>query len=78
RHLLRPLRRLTREIQDSVMAIHAQPVKPVFPRMSRIVLEIADMTGKSIRLITAGENTEVDKTVIDTLAAPLTHMIRNA
>jgi two-component system chemotaxis sensor kinase CheA len=53
-------------------------VKPVFQRMSRIVREIADMTGKSIRLITEGENTEVDKTVIDKLAEPLTHMIRNS
>jgi len=75
---LEELQQLTREIQDSVMAIRAQPVKPVFQRMSRIVREIADMTGKSIRLITEGENTEVDKTVIDKIAEPLTHMIRNA
>lgn len=75
---LEELQQLTREIQDSVMAIRAQPVKPVFQRMSRIVREVADMTGKSIRLITEGENTEVDKTVIDKLAEPLTHMIRNA
>ena len=72
------LQQLTREIQDSVMAIRAQPVKPVFQRMSRIVREVADMVGKSVRLITEGENTEVDKTVIDKLAEPLTHMIRNA
>jgi two-component system chemotaxis sensor kinase CheA len=72
------LQQLTREIQDSVMAIRAQPVKPVFQRMSRIVREVADMVGKSIRLVTEGENTEVDKTVIDKLAEPLTHMIRNA
>lgn len=75
---LEELQQLTREIQDSVMAIRAQPVKPVFQRMSRIVREVADMTGKQIRLITEGENTEVDKTVIDKLAEPLTHMIRNA
>jgi two-component system, chemotaxis family, sensor kinase CheA len=75
---LEELQQLTREIQDSVMAIRAQPVKPVFQRMSRIVREIADMTGKTVRLVTEGENTEVDKTVIDKLAEPLTHMIRNA
>ncbi|MCO6176582.1 chemotaxis protein CheA [Ciceribacter sp. RN22] len=75
---LEELQQLTREIQDSVMAIRAQPVKPVFQRMSRIVREVADMVGKQIRLITEGENTEVDKTVIDKLAEPLTHMIRNA
>jgi len=69
---------LTREIQDSVMAIRAQPVRPIFQRMSRVVREVADMTGKSVRLVTDGENCEVDKTVIERLADPLTHMIRNA
>lgn len=72
------LEHLTREIQDSVMAIRAQPVRPIFQRMSRVVREVADMTGKSVRLITEGENCEVDKTVIERLADPLTHMIRNA
>lgn len=75
---LEELQQLTREIQDSVMAIRAQPVKPVFQRMGRIVREIADMTAKQVRLVTEGENTEVDKTVIDKIAEPLTHMIRNA
>ena len=75
---LEELQQLTREIQDSVMAIRAQPVKPVFQRMGRIVREIADMTGKSVKLVTEGENTEVDKTVIDKIAEPLTHIIRNA
>lgn len=72
------LEHLTREIQDSVMAIRAQPVRPIFQRMSRVVREVADMTGKSVRLVTEGENCEVDKTVIERLADPLTHMIRNA
>ena len=69
---------LSREIQESVMAIRAQPVKPVFQRMSRIVREVADATGKIVRLVTEGETTEVDKTVIERLTDPLTHMIRNA
>jgi two-component system, chemotaxis family, sensor kinase CheA len=72
------LEQLTREIQDSVMAIRAQPVKSVFQRMPRLVRELAVMTGKSVRLVTDGENTEVDKTVIERLSDPLTHMIRNA
>lgn len=72
------LEHLTREIQDSVMAIRAQPVRPIFQRMARVVREVADMTGKSVRLVTEGENCEVDKTVIERLADPLTHMIRNA
>jgi two-component system chemotaxis sensor kinase CheA len=72
------LEQLTRNIQDSVMAIRAQPVKPIFQRMSRTVREVAAMTGKSVRLIVDGEGTEVDKTVIERLTDPLTHMIRNA
>ncbi len=72
------LEQLTREIQDSVMAIRAQPVKSVFQRMPRLVREIAMMTGKEVRLLMEGEGTEVDKTVIERLSDPLTHMIRNA
>ena len=69
---------LTRDIQESVMMIRAQPVKSLFQRMARIVREISAATGKDVRLRTEGENTEVDKTVIERLADPLTHMIRNA
>jgi two-component system chemotaxis sensor kinase CheA len=72
------LEQLTREIQDCVMAIRAQAVKSVFQRMPRLVREVAGLTGKEVRLITDGEATEVDKTVIDRLTDPLTHMIRNA
>ncbi len=75
---LEELERLTREIQESVMAIRAQPVRPLFQRMSRIVREVADATGKEVKLRTEGEATEVDKTVVELLADPLTHMIRNA
>ncbi len=72
------LEHLTREIQESVMAIRAQPVRPLFQRMARIVREVADATGKNVRLKTEGEGAEVDRTVIERLADPLTHMIRNA
>ena len=75
---LEDLELLTREIQDSVMAIRAQPVKSVFQRMPRLVREVADMTHKQVRLVTAGEDTEVDKTVVERLAEPITHMLRNA
>jgi len=60
------------------MAIRAQPIKALFQRMSRIVREVRDATGKNVKLMTEGEATEVDKTVIERLADPLTHMIRNA
>ncbi|MCW1918815.1 chemotaxis protein CheA [Rhodobacter sp. KR11] len=71
-------RLLARDIQEGVMAIRAQPVKSLFQRMSRIVREAADATGKAAELVTSGEGTEVDKTVVERLADPLTHMIRNA
>lgn len=69
---------LTRDIQDSVMLIRAQPVRPLFQRMARIVREASAALGKRVRLKTEGEATEIDKTVIERLADPLTHMIRNA
>lgn len=60
------------------MAIRAQPVKSVFSRMPRMMRELATRTGKKIRLEMVGENTEIDKTVIEQLSDPLTHMIRNS
>jgi len=71
-------KQLTRDLQESVMAIRAQPVQPLFQRMSRIVREAADATNKTARLVLEGEFTEVDKTIVEKLADPLTHMIRNA
>lgn len=71
-------KQLTRDLQESVMAIRAQPVQPLFQRMSRIVREAADATQKSAKLVLEGEFTEVDKTIVEKLADPLTHMIRNA
>lgn len=75
---LNDLRQLTRDIQDSVMAIRAQPIKPLFRRMSRIVRESGEATGKKVQLVTEGDATEIDKTIIERLSDPLTHMIRNA
>lgn len=68
----------SRELQEAVMSVRMQPVKSVFARMPRIVRDIAQMRGKKIRLEMRGEQTEVDKTIIEQLSDPLTHMIRNA
>lgn len=68
----------TRELRESVMSIRAQPVSSVFSRMPRLVRECAAMTGKEVMLVTTGETTEVDKTVVENLVDPLTHMIRNS
>jgi two-component system, chemotaxis family, sensor kinase CheA len=72
------LAQTTRGLQDAVMAIRAQPVKSVFSRMPRLVRELNSKTGKKIRLEMVGEHTEIDKTIIEQLSDPLTHMIRNS
>lgn len=75
---LEGFKNLARDIQEGVMSIRAQPVKPLFQRMARIVREASSATQKTAKLITEGENTEVDKTVIERLSDPLTHILRNA
>ncbi|ESQ77653.1 chemotaxis protein CheA [Asticcacaulis sp. AC402] len=75
---LESLDALTRELQDCVMAIRMQPVRSVFARMPRLVRDVAARLDKQVRLIMVGEQTELDKTVIEELSDPLTHMIRNS
>lgn len=72
------LGRLTREIQDNVMTLRAQPIRQAFSRVPRIVRELSAATGKQVNLVVEGEATEVDKSVIEKIGEPLTHMIRNA
>ena len=79
--LVRGLDALTqhvRALQDAVMAVRALPLKSVFQRFPRLVREVAAATGKAVRLDIHGGEVEIDKTVIEQLADPLTHMIRNA
>lgn len=78
RHGHEELANYTRELQECVMAIRMQPVKSVFSRMPRLVRDISSKLGKKVALIMSGEQTEVDKTVVEELADPLLHMIRNA
>lgn len=68
----------TRELQEAVMAVRMQPVKSIFSRMPRIVRDLSAQLGKNVKLEIYGEQTEVDKTVIEQLGDPLTHMIRNS
>ena len=75
---LNELDHLIRELQEGVMAICTQPVKSIFQRMPRLARELAAQTDKQVHLVLQGEATEVDKTVIERLGEPLTHMIRNA
>ncbi|MGA9948558.1 MAG: chemotaxis protein CheA, partial [Xanthobacteraceae bacterium] len=64
--------------KDSVMSMRAQQVNAVFQRMPRLVRELAVKTAKKVKLELAGENTEVDRSIIERLGDPLTHIIRNS
>lgn len=77
-HSVDAMSRQLRELQESVMAIRAQPVKSVFSRMPRVVRDLSESLGKEARLDLFGQHTEVDATVIEELAEPLTHMLRNS
>ncbi len=69
---------LTRDLQEAIMAVRAQPMRAVFQRMQRVVREAANLAGKKVHLEMEGEDTEVDRTLIEKLTDPLTHMLRNA
>ena len=72
------LRKLTDELQDIVMSIRMVPVAGTFKKMHRVVRDMTKKLGKNVELITMGETTEVDKTIIDGIADPLMHLVRNA
>lgn len=74
----RQLRKLTDELQDIVMSIRMVPIAGTFHKMQRIVRDICKKTNKSADLVIIGEDTEVDKNIIDNLSDPLMHLIRNA
>lgn len=72
------LETLLRDVQESAMSFRAQPIGTVFNRVPRLLRELASSTGKHVKLVVSGEATELDKTVIERLGEPLTHLIRNA
>lgn len=74
----RQLRKLTDELQDIVMSIRMVPLSGVFNKMSRIVRDMNVKQGKNVDLVFEGEDTEVDKSIIDNLNDPMMHMVRNA
>lgn len=78
REELDDLSNLTREMQDAVMSMRAQPVRTAFARVPRLLRDLEIETGKSVALDVTGETTEVDKTVVDRIGEPLVHLIRNA
>lgn len=75
---LNQLERHTRELQESAMQIRMLPIKSSFSRFPRLVRDLSNTLGKKINLVMAGENTEVDKTVLEKLSDPLVHLVRNS
>lgn len=74
----RQLRKLTDDLQDTVMSIRMIPVAGAFQKMNRIVRDMNKSLNKNVRLTIIGEDTEVDKTIVDSIGDPIMHMVRNS
>lgn len=72
------LSKITKRIQDRVMSLRMVAIKDTFEKMKRVVRDTSKKTQKEVHLIVQGEDTEIDKTMIDSLSDPLIHIIRNA
>lgn len=72
------LRKITSELQDMVMAIRMVPLAPTFHKMNRIVRDMSKKLNKKVELEIIGEDTEVDKNIIEHIADPLMHLVRNS
>jgi len=72
------LERNTREIQERIMGIRMLPIGTAFSRFPRLVRDLSGKAGKKIQLLLSGEETELDKTVIESIGDPLTHLVRNS
>ena len=75
---LAQLERNTRDLQDSVMSIRMMPISIVFSRFPRVVRDLAGKLNKKVKLEMVGEHTELDRSMIEKLTDPLTHLIRNS
>lgn len=74
----RQLRKLTDELQEIVMSIRMVPISTVFQKMNRIVRDMSRKLDKKAQLVLVGEETEVDKTIVDSISDPIMHLVRNA
>ena len=72
------LERTTRELQEAVMSVRMLPVASVFGRFPRLVRELGQKLGKAVELQVIGEQTEIDKSFVEKLTDPLTHLVRNS
>jgi two-component system, chemotaxis family, sensor kinase CheA len=78
RRSIHQIGKVTKEIQDLSMSLRMVPLKQTMQKMTRIVRDTSGILGKKVRLVLQGEETEVDKTVLENLSDPLVHIIRNA
>ena len=78
RNCLAQLAKVTRDLQDVGMRMRMVPVAGVFQKMARMVRDLTRKSGKQVRLVTTGETTEMDRSMVEQIADPLVHMIRNA
>lgn len=74
----RQFKKITNELQDTVMSLRMLPISQVFMKMKRIVRDISEKLGKKIDFSIVGETTEVDKNIIEMISDPLMHLIRNS
>lgn len=72
------LNKIVKDIQDQVMCMRMVPLKSTFQKMARLVRDVSAKVGKKVQLEISGEDTELDKTVIDEIGDPLVHIIRNS
>ena len=72
------LSRITQEVQKTAMSMRMLPIGRLFQKMSRLVRDLCRKSGKQAELVTAGEDTELDRNIVEQLADPLMHMVRNA
>jgi two-component system, chemotaxis family, sensor kinase CheA len=70
--------RNTRELQERVMAVRMVPIRTVFSRFPRLVRDLSQQCGKTVELVLTGEDTELDKGMIEKLGDPVLHLVRNA
>lgn len=75
---LAQLTRITAEVQKTAMAMRLVPIGPLFRRMARLVRDLARQFGKSVDMVTEGDEIELDRNIVEELADPLMHMVRNA
>ena len=74
----RQLRKLTDQLQDVTMSLRMVPVSGTFQKMNRIVRDMCKKLGKQCKLTLVGEDTEVDKTIVDSISDPIMHIVRNS